>query len=410
MSPCLFLSLWACVWVSPRRVQGVLLQLYEILPNDHRCFIPSLPALPCCSLLQSHRSFLGSNPRATEQPPLLWWSPATPTFLASLPLTPIPAFPASFAGFSCPFSLSQALPSLSNLCFCQDSHACRARQVWLRWVLSGQHDFLEKFRIWTPRLLFQPPSRITSSMAETGKLRSEFPKLPAGVAPEVIPIDHQMHLRTLGFRTAWASVCRSGFQQARRSSAASSCWGPLLAPTTGGVDLQPATASCSCSFLTVVEAAIPFPWWTSAVHSGESLLTLEINYSFLRSDGSVSTRSLALNSLLLQLAIMLTVIYNWTLTNRTLEKLGFDPWLILYFPWEHILTSVSFIYLLNHPKRCVKHLLGTSHRAEHGRHKTGIVQDRPAPVPVFGNPIPLSFQLETMHIAVTPLFTPLICL
>lgn len=43
-------------------------------------------------------------------------------------------------------------------------------------------------------------------MAETGKLRSEFPKLPAGVAPEAIPIDYQMHLLTLGFRTA-LSIC-----------------------------------------------------------------------------------------------------------------------------------------------------------------------------------------------------------
>ena len=36
-------------------------------------------------------------------------------------------------------------------------------------------------------------------MAEAEKLRSAFPRLPAGIAPEAIQIDHQMHLLGLFF-------------------------------------------------------------------------------------------------------------------------------------------------------------------------------------------------------------------
>lgn len=115
-------------------------QMYWIGLNGHHRFIPSLQALPCCSLLQSHRG----RPPASKA-------------LKIADHAYLPGFSAlhTHSCFSC--RLYRALPltpspdcSASPIFVYARTHTRRGRQMWLRRVLSGQHDVLKAFRIRTP--------------------------------------------------------------------------------------------------------------------------------------------------------------------------------------------------------------------------------------------------------------------
>ena len=87
------------------------------------------------------------------------------------------------------------------------------------------------------------------------------------------------------------------------------------------------------------------------------LIRLEIIYSFVPSSDSVNPWFLKLNSLLLKLATVVTVICNWTLINKTLKKLGFWP-LIYSFTFLESTFWLQFHSFINWiaPKICIMHL------------------------------------------------------